>query len=232
MQQTPTVRLVQRTSKLRKDGAAPLWIRITANRKSRFVSTGIAVDPRHWNDRKGQVRATHPLAPTLNARLQELIVEAVTEAMATPSADIVKEMMRGSRGSLVAAFQSTIDDRDRAGRYWEWKKYKSTLRKLQACFGEEIGFADLDRKALHSFEKYLRVRLGNGPSTVLKELQRVHTVLKQAMRDGALKPEHNPFLVYERPKGSKPNRRKLSLGEVEALAAVPLTGGAEQPDRP
>ena len=60
---TATVKLVLRKHKRKADGTAPVWLRITANRKSRYLSTGIYLEPRHWNETKQRVRAAHPTAP-------------------------------------------------------------------------------------------------------------------------------------------------------------------------
>lgn len=79
-----TVKAVLRPDKARADGTAPLWIRITANRKSRYLATGIYLDPKHWNKTKARVRKSHPLAPALNARLEEHVLDARTEALASP----------------------------------------------------------------------------------------------------------------------------------------------------
>ena len=58
---TATVKLVLRRDKRKADGTAPVWLRITANRKSRYISTGIYLEPKHWNETKQRVRAAHPL---------------------------------------------------------------------------------------------------------------------------------------------------------------------------
>lgn len=222
MQTPATVKLVLRKEKQKKDGTAPVYLRITANRKSRYVSAGVAVEPKHWNENKQQVRASHPIAPALNARLQSVLHEAGRQALEAPSAKAVKAKLVGTTGSLTAYFEGFIEDLDKAGRFWDWKKYRVTLGKLRACLGDELEFADLDRRALVSFEHYLRTERKNNPNTVRKELQRLRAVLKRAVRDGALKPAGDPFLTYDRPKGQKANRRKLTFAEVQALEALSL----------
>ncbi len=122
---TATVKLVLRRDKRKADGTSPVWLRITANRKSRYISTGIYLEPRHWNETKRLVRASHPIAPALNARLQDVLLEASRQALETPSADAVKTSLNGTGGSLVSYFQGFIDDLDTAGRFGDWKKYRT-----------------------------------------------------------------------------------------------------------
>ncbi len=224
-----SVKLVLRTSNMRADGTVPVHIRVTANRKSRFKATGVYVLPGDWNEKKHQVRASHELAPTLNEKLQRLFNEAQTLALSTPSADAVKAALGGPKGSLTVFFSRFIDDLDARGQYWEARKYRVTLRKVQACLGPTIQWGDVDRAALIRFERYLREpkgeRPGNGPNTTQKELSRLRRVFKQAIRESELLPTDDPFLHYEKPGGQRVHRRKLSLEDIHALAALdPATG--------
>ncbi len=215
-----TVKLVLREAKARADGTAPIYLRVTANRKSRFRATGIRVHPRHWNAQRQKVRAAHDLAAAYNDRLRRLVNEAQTAALDAPSADAVTAALGGSGGSMTAYFERFIGGLEARGALWEWKKYRVTLGKLRACLGQEIGWGELDRAALTRFERYLREKRQNNPNTVRKELTRLRRVVKEAVRDGELAPANDPFLVYRKPKGRRVERRKLALSEVEALAAL------------
>lgn len=224
-----SVKLVLRVSNKRTDGTAPVHIRVTANRKSRFKATGVYVLPREWNDTKQQVRASHELAPTLNEKLQTLLNEARTIALHTPSADAVKAALGGTQGSLTAFFERFIGDLDARAQYWEARKYRVTLGKLQACLGQVINWGEVNRATLVRFERYLREpkdgRPGNGPNTTQKEMTRLRRVYKQAIREGTIPPAEDPFLLYEKPGGQRVHRRKLSLEEVLALARIDETAG-------
>ena len=226
MAKNATVKLVLRASKRKADGTAPVYLRVTADRKSRYLATGVAVDPKHWNENKRAVRASHPLAPALNAKLQDLLMKATRQALETPSAAAVKENLTGAGGTLTAYFDRFIDELDAAGRFWEWKKYRVTLGKLRDCFGKELDWKQLDRPALARFERHLRERCGNGPNTVRKELQRLRRVVRQAIKDGIVPPSADPFLLYDRPPARKPDRAKLTLEEIQALEALELEEGS------
>src|SRR5690606_5256729 len=142
-----SVKRVLRLDKIRKDGTAPVWIRITANRKSRYVATKVRVEPKYWNEAKEEVRSSHELADTYNDELRRLYVEAAGEALRASSAEEVKRALNGTSGSLTAYFQSFIDALDESGQYWEWRKYRVTLGKLKDCFGESIAFEEIDGPA-------------------------------------------------------------------------------------
>lgn len=219
-----SVRLVLRTQKARADGTCPVYMRVTVNRRSRFLASGVFVEPRHWNDAKGQVRKGHPLAPAFNAKLQDLLMAAQEAALAGGSAEAVLQRVTEGSGSLSAFFNAYLASLDAKGRFWDWKKFRVTLAKIEQVFGPDVAFSDLDRHALVRFERHLATKLGNGRNTVLKEMQRLRRVVRQAVRDGAIKPGDDPFLTYERPKAERTDRRKLTLDEIRRLEALDLEG--------
>ncbi len=220
-----TLKLVQRTSKTRKDGTAPIWLRITANRKSTFQSTGVVVLPKHWDADRQKIHRSHSIAPALNRKLREIMIAAQTTALEEHSAAAVKASMTGSAGSFSAYFETFIESLERQGRYWDWQKYRGTLGKLRACLGEHLDWNELDRKALEQFQRCLREEYGNNPATIQKEFQRLSRVCKVARQEGVIKVDQDPFLVFSIPRGSKANRRKLSLEEIGQLEALELEAG-------
>ena len=225
-----SVKLYQKASKVRADGTAPVYVRVIADRKSRLVSTGIYVEPKHWNAAKGRVRASHDLADAYNARLQTTANEAREAALTAPSAGAVKAALDGPSGSLTTYFERFTDVlRGRGDRaHWEVMKYTLTLNKLRGALGRDLSWSEVDRDALARFERYCREDRGNAPNTVRKELTRLRRVYKEAIRDGVIEPSADPFLVYQKPKGQRVERRKLPLADIEKLVKLgPADGVAD-----
>lgn len=220
-----TVKLIQRPDKLRADGTAPVYVRITANRKTRQKATGVYVEPKHWNAKRQEVRAAHDIADALNAKLRDTLNEAQTLALNAPTAKAVQSRIGGVGGSLTGYFQRFIDRLDSKGQLWEWKKYRVTLGKLQECLGREIAWREVDRDALIRFERFLRENKQNNPNTVRKELTRLRRVYKEAIRDGVIAASDDPFLTYQKPKGQKVERRKLAPEEIAKIEALSATDG-------
>jgi integrase len=220
---TVTVKLLLRESKQRSDGQVPVWLRITANRKSRYKSTGIFLEERHWNPERQKVRKSHELAAALNDRLRRLRLEAEHAALDADTAAAVKAELDGSGGTLTAFFEGFITGLHRHEQYWERKKYSTALRKLQATFGrDEIDWNDLDRGALERLERYCMEKCGNNSNTTRKELSRIRRVVRQAMKDGVLRASDDPFLVYDLPKRVSPERHRLTRSEVRTLEQARL----------
>ena len=223
-----SVKLIQRLEKKKKDGTAPIYIRATSNRKSRYKATGISIPPKDWNKAKGQVRASHELSVALNRKLGDILHEAQRLSLDRLSAEAVQKSLGGG-GSLTAYFQQHIDDLDARGAYWEHKKYSVTRNKLHAALGrEELRWADLDLLALRRFMNYMEATLKNGRNTALKDYSRLGRVVKQAVRDGEIKPADNPFAYDERLPSKRVNRRKLTREEVDAIGNLTITNGVAE----
>ena len=217
-----SVKLYQKASKARADGTAPVYVRVIANRKTRLVSTGVYVEPKHWNANRQRVRSSHDLAVALNARLRQDLHDAQEAALGASSAAVVKAALDGPGGSLTGYMERFVDRlRARGDRaHWEVKKYSTTLAKVRGALGADVPWAEVDRDALATFERYCRETKKNNPNTVAKELTRLRRVYKEAVRDGVIEPADDPFLVYQKPRGQRVERRKLPLADVEKLAAL------------
>jgi integrase len=217
-----TVTPILRTSKARDDGEAPVWIRITANRKSRYISTGIYIEPEHWNDQKREVRKSHELASAYNDKIRRLRLDCEEASLDANTAQAVKDEVQGKSGNLSRFFERFIDRLEDRDQYWERKKYNTTLNKVHEALGEDLSWEDLDTDALSELERYCREARDNNPNTTRKELSRVRRVVNQAIKESVISAGDDPFLAYEMPERVEPDRTRLSLDEMKALQALEL----------
>ena len=224
-----SVRLYQKASKRRADGTAPVYVRVTRDRKSSLVSTGVYVEPRYWNKDRGRVRASHDLSAALNAKLQAALTEAQQVALAAPSAAAVKSAVDGPAGSMTRVFEAYIDELRRKGdsAFWEVRKHESLLRKLRAALGHDITWSQFDRKALAKFERYMRDKSENNANTRRKELSRLRRVVSYAVEHGEISAGDDPFAHYRPPKAVPVEKRKLSMDEIQKLAGAELAEGSQ-----
>ena len=217
-----SVRPVLRTSKERDDGRAPVWIRITKNRKSRYISTGIYIDPDYWNDNKREVRKSHELASAYNDKIRTLRIDCERAALEADTAQAAKDEVVGESGSFTQFFERFIGRLKARDQYWERKKYNTTLNKLQEALGKNIRWADLTPDALSKLERHCREERDNNPNTTRKELSRVRRVVNQAIKESVISAGDDPFLAYEMPERVEPDRRSLSLDEMKAIEGLDL----------
>jgi site-specific recombinase XerD len=66
-----SVKVVYYTQKTLADGSHPFLVRITKNRKPKYLATGLSLDPKFWNPLKKEVRKSYP-DPGRDKLLQQL----------------------------------------------------------------------------------------------------------------------------------------------------------------
>lgn len=225
MPAAPSVALVLYKYRPKKDGTFPVYLRVTHNRKPRYVKTGISLDQRDWNPRSQQVRRSHPLSDAYNAKLNDLRLKAELAAVETSSGKEALEIVRGRGSSFFGYLDTYIERQIRDGKHWESRKYRVLKGKLEACWGDSVDWKDVDRDAVEEFERYLRVARGNKSSTARREIQRLRSVVKRAVEDEIIRVEDDPFLIYKRPREEKVERRKLTIPEIESLRHLSLELG-------
>ncbi len=217
-----SVKLVHRTSKTNAKGEAPVYLRITIEGKSTFVSTGVAISPRHWNAAKEEVRSSHSIADALNLKVRGLVFNAQAELMGGRSAKQIKLAINGVGGDFCTFFESYIADLVRSERFWEARKFQTTLNKCKECWGASLSWSQVSPENLRKLENYLDQKKKNSVNTRRKEISRVRRLVRMAIRKGDVPISKDPFLIYQLPKGQKVERRKLSLEEIKKLEEVSL----------
>jgi len=219
-----TLKFVLRTDKRRADGTAPIYLRITERRRSRYLATGIYVDPKDWNEARQQVRRSHPLAAAINRRLENLALEVQAALLEGKRPEQVKaELKGGASRNLVELARRHAEELKAAGKFWAHKQQRVLIHKLEA-FRPTLRLDELTPHAVEQFARFLEHRLGNGPSTVRKALQGLRRVVRYAIRQGLLEPSRDPFLgdQVKLPPERAPYRRRLSLEEIRRLEALAL----------
>ena len=130
--------------------------------------------------------------------------------------------MDGPKGSASAYLDRYVAALKAKGdrSFWEAAKFSVLAGKLRDALGSDISWSELDRDALVVFERHLREVCGNNANTTRKELSRLRRVVKEAVRAGEILAGNDPFLAFRMPKKEPVERRKLTLAEVQAVAAV------------
>jgi hypothetical protein len=70
-----SIKPVLRLDKMKADGKAPLFIRITTNRRTSYRSIGISLDPKHWDSASGRIKNGHPNSARANHKLAQCLAE-------------------------------------------------------------------------------------------------------------------------------------------------------------
>jgi integrase len=230
MKSTITIKPYLLKRRQKADGTFPIYIRIAQRGKYSLVSTGIAVDEKHWNPAKGNIRRNHARQKALNAQLQTMVTtaqQAAADAGESATIETAKAALSGDAPAQADFFSyadTFLKKMQADGRFWEWKQTKVLLRKFRRfADSDTFALADISTATLNDFKAFLIHDVGNGNRTVNKQFQRLERIIKAALSEGAI--SVNPFHGFSRMKESKSNKTRLSYQQIQAIEALELQSG-------
>ncbi|MFN6329722.1 MAG: Arm DNA-binding domain-containing protein, partial [Chitinophagales bacterium] len=71
-----SIKLILRNDKVGKTGEAPLYLRLIKDRKTKFISLGVRLQPNEWDEDKQRVKKNHSNSARINALLAQKVAEA------------------------------------------------------------------------------------------------------------------------------------------------------------
>lgn len=215
----------------RRNGEFPIYLRITKDRKHKYISTGISILEKHWNSDKEEIRKSHSNYKTLNEILQAKIRQAE---------QVQSDLLRSGKESAKAIQQRLKNEKDTdffsladqlynelvvEGKYHQSKAVKVALKKLEKFEGERhLPLNRIDTVYLERFEKFLSITYKNKASTIHKNFKTIRKVIKTAIKLGLI--NENPFLLFESIKQTKSSQKvKLSIEQIQAIEKLELKPG-------
>ncbi len=234
-----TVTIVYRTAKTLADGSHPFWVRITKDRKSKFVATGLSLHPQFWNPDKEKIRSSYPTErrKVLEATLRnweekysdaaEELSEADQVHDVSSIADKVSDERKATRQfKLLAYFDELISQFEKTGSIGNRKVYRDVQNNLSRYIGEgkDVAFDQVTVKFCNSWEVKMRSE-GLTEITLSVKFRTLRAVLNKAIANGYAKSESYPFArnVAEKHKfqvgkfDTKTTKRAISKADVRKI---------------
>jgi len=200
-----TIKIVLRKQKINKAGLAPLWLRVTKNRKTKFVSLSLRIEPKYWDEGKQLVKKSHTNSTRFNSLIKVKLAEAHAafvdlelEHPIVRTDDILKRVgTKRSPDFFKYAFKYAQCYRDK-GKERTFKRFRTALNKMKAYVGEQtLYMEDIDIPFLKKYEKYLSDTFNNCNNTIHTDLKSVRRVINEAVDEQLFPFEKNPFNRYK-----------------------------------
>jgi integrase/recombinase XerD len=228
-----TTKIILKTEKAKTNGEIPIYLRIIKDRKAKFISLGVSIHPKHWNEKENTVRKSHPNSAYMNNFLAQKIADAqkVSLEMESKSKYVTpKKIKQAITGKTTEQFipyaERYYASLEKKGRIGTYIKYKATVSKLKEYVGKsDFKFDDINIYFLKKYEDYMRDELKNAPNTIHSNMKIIRRIINEAINDDIFPPEKNPFLKYKL-KWTNTEKAFLSEDELKALADLPLNPGS------
>lgn len=227
-------------------GYYPVMLRITRDRKTKRVKTGLEVKKEDWNQKAKNYkhfRGSFDNAEVFNDMLLEILdkykktFKELKEDGAASAENIIAKVKTGevSESFLNYAKERTQEIYDKGG-IRNWKKYRGFCNKLEAFLKksrkEDVTFAELTYQFMTKFDSFLHTIPNERnpeqklhPNTIQVNFNIFKTMVNNAIKAGKMKPENNPFLNFKSV-GVKTEKEKLNADELEKVKALDLEEGS------
>jgi integrase len=186
----------ERTSTLRQDGTAAVYIRAYLNGKNSYFNTGISITPKQWHKRNRTV-VHHPNQYQLNKQIRDEIEKMQRfeyELRETSQEVSLKRLKDYREHKSIRSFTDFIKDqleREKARlTHSTFTDQRQTLQKLEA-FKDNIRFHEIKPKLLKSFVEFLHTQ-GLSQNTVHKHYKNFRKFINLAIKYEYLSPDKNP----------------------------------------
>lgn len=223
----PSISLVyDRKKKAGPDKNGLVEIRITYNRKQKYLSTGVTVPQANWKNGRiaglPEAEQLNTLIETLVMKIRQVIGDMLTEDN-VDIFDIPGRLERRERKNM--SFISYIKERTEIRKYGKKKdtsdRYDRFLR-LFAKYGKIRTFEDVTEAAVMMYDKHLE-SLGMTKYSKWQNYHRfLNSFINDAMADGLIR--RNPYrtLNIEKDKTVKSLDRHLTPAELKRLEKTPM----------
>lgn len=224
-----SVKVIHRITKANLKGEAPLCLRITKNRKTTFISLGIYLHPKYWNEEEKQIRKGFPNSTRLNHYIRQEISDAQGDAIDleskeknSPLSRLRDEIIGKPAGSFLKFFERHLADLNANGQMGSLDKAQAVYSKLKKYMGErDLQFEEITVSWLRNYESHLRTQLGNSVNTIHSNLKIFRKLINDTVMEEIFPFEKNPFHRYKL-KWQQVKKEYLTEEELQKLELLPL----------
>ena len=206
----------------KKDGTLPLAIRITKNRKTRYIFTGEYIDEKHWDAKEHVVKKSHPTSKRLNNFLLKKLSEAHNIALDVETNDTqktvknIKTMIVNDRNTnFFHVADMYLEVLNKRQKFHQENNDRGRLNIFKTYLGKSaLDFKDLDQELLEKFKNHLAFELKRSERTVVNYMILIRTIYNLAISKSIVDRNLYPF-GRGKVQIKTPESEKIGLNEQE-----------------
>jgi len=200
-----SIKIILRKNKLDKSGEAPLYLRVIKDRKTKFISLSLKLDPNQWDEDKQKVKKNHSNSARLNAYISKKVADAKGEVAdlerrnLSTSARKLKEAIKGKplTNFLEYSYNRCEKQKDTLA-FSTYNTYKNYLKKFETFVGHrDLMFEDITVTTLKDYASYCSSKLGNNNTTINFSLKIMQIMFKEAQREDLIPIDLFPFNKFK-----------------------------------
>lgn len=214
----------------KKDGTFPIALRITQNRKTRYIFTGKYLFEKDWDASASKVKKSYPNATRLNnfllSKLQEAhrtLLELETEDKTITSKQVKKEITNPisitSFNEVAQVYLNELEENKKLTRLSSDRARVNHF--IDFAKSDNLSFREIDEAFLRKYMTFLKTKRNNSQRSIINALIVVRTIYNRAIKMGVIDRKFYPFGKDKiRIKFPETEKVGLSIEEMESLESL------------
>jgi len=204
-------------NRIKKNNKAPIYCRVTYNKKRKQFATGVFISPENWNNTSQAVKSKEKESKNINIQLS-LISQKINEAFLMLQVQLedfdVDDIYRKYKGedikteiTLLGAYDLHNEKTKKLigvdFNQLSWSRYVESRRKVAEFIKSkykkhDVKLKQLDLKFIKDLEYYWKTEKKLRQATIYRSMQRVKKIIQFSIDENYL--QKNPFSLYKNKK--------------------------------
>lgn len=219
--------VLQNKHKINSKGEASIYLRITKDRKVKYLATGEYCKPSDWNNNKKEVKASNKFYKAINQNIQNFktSIENIynntltTEIKNRLSIDDFLEMLKPKKTKIISTdffelINTKIETLKDTGKIGSSKYYHDCLNSIKKFHKKsKMDLTEITLEWLKNYETYLR-KAGCIDGGIAVKMRAIRSIYNDAIKANLATYEKYPFKLYQISR-LKSNKKIRSIGKSE-----------------
>ena len=217
------IKPVIRNAKRKRNGNLPIELRITIKRYAHFVSIGVDIDEKYWDNDKNRLKKSYPNSARTNnlishyiAKAEDYLVEMQTKKV-SPNIRELRTIVfnkNKTKYSLSECAKEYLNDLELGQKYSRLSTEKPRVKKILEYYNVNLGFSQITEISLNKFKLILKSKYKNSDRTIVNHLILIRSLYNRAIKSGVANANEYPF--GDRGMSIKmPESQKIGLDRTE-----------------
>ena len=220
------------------NGEIPLSIRLTQNKKRKYIRIGINIQPQYWDSKKNKLKPNCPDREYLDniiteklSKYQKQILEFQSIGKDFSLNQLIEAVERPTKNISISDYlNSVIENLTKENRIGNATHYQALYNSLERFTKiNQLQFVDIDVPFLNKYETYLR-NIGNKNNSISIKMRTLKAVYNKAVKDNIVKKDYYPFNEYNvsKLKDSTP-KRSILKEDIQKIISLDVQTISKRP---
>jgi len=225
-----------RNAKIKLSGKFPIELRVTIKRYAHYVSIGVDVGKKHWDNEKNRLKKSYPNSVRTNnliahysAKAEDYIVEKQTKGEIPNIKDLRKIVFNkhNVNVSLEKVAWDYINDLELQKKFKSLASSRSRVKMILEFFNGKLSFSQITEASLNKYKIFLMSKYNHSDRTIVNHFILIRSLYNRAIKSGVANANEYPFgergLSIKMPESQKIGLDRSEVELIEGYVPKPFT---------